>query len=53
MNQDQYLMIVKCIQYGAPVVADDLIMSLNTVISKVKSYEKQERKSTKEQKETK
>lgn len=48
MNQEQYVMIVRCIQHGAPVIADELISSLNALISQVKSYEKKEKKATKE-----
>lgn len=53
MNQDQYMMIIRCVQFGMPAIADELIMSLNSTISKLKSYEKQEKKCTKESKETK
>lgn len=45
MTQEQYLMIVRCIQHGASAVADELIMSLNSMIQKCKAYEKKEKKS--------
>ena len=32
MHQSQYETIVKCIQYGAPALANDLIVSFNNTI---------------------
>ena len=49
MTQEQYLLIVKCINHGAAACADELIIALNTVITKCKSYEKKEKQSAQTQ----
>lgn len=52
MTQEQYITIIKCIQHGAAAMADELINSLNSVITKCKTYE-QEKKNEQETKENK
>ncbi len=44
MTQEQYIMIVKCIQHSASAFADELISSLNGMITKCKQYERAEKK---------
>lgn len=49
MTQDQYLTIVKCIQYGSPALSEELVSSLNAVITKCKAYEKEMTKSSQQE----
>lgn len=53
MTQEQYLMIIKCIQHGASAFADELIASLNGMITKCKQYERAEKKTKEATKEDK
>ena len=56
MTQEQYIMIIKCIERGASAFADELIASLNGMITKCKQYERAEKKAkeaTKEDKDNK
>lgn len=43
MSQEQYLSIVRCIQFGAAARAEELIGALNGMITKCKSYERKEK----------